>query len=153
MAFHVDYHSKSQRLRSMLSIRNIIAMKVTANVKMVVVLSIWFHLICNWCCAWKLNQVINFKWKPMMTVESCHQRWQGGLRGGWIWSWCWTHHWSCEARITRPDQARPNTGSLRAQHLFHPSHRRQLCAMNPCIGCFADRYWSDYLFSLTPPGV
>ena len=102
---------------------------------------------------WKLNHAVIFNWKPMMTVESCHQRWQGGLRGGWIWSWCWTHHWRCEARITRPDQARPNTGSLHAQHLFHSSHRRQLCAMNPCIGCFADRYWSDYLFSLTPPGV
>ena len=63
---------------------------------------------------WKLNHAVIFNWKPMMTVESCHQRWQVGLRGrgGWIWSWCWTHHWSCEARITRPDQARPNTGSL-----------------------------------------
>ena len=40
-----------------------------------------------------------------------------------------------------------------SQHLFHPSHQWQLCAMNPCTGCFADWNWSDYLFSLTPPGV
>ena len=59
LAFYVDYHSKSQRLRSILSIRNIIVMKVMANVKMMVVLSILFP---------------QFQLEPMMIVESCHQR-------------------------------------------------------------------------------